>query len=536
MPSIDIEPVTAKAEVIRNLGGSADSHDAILQFLNRVIGDLYFPLESFTSTADQWNGIPIVFASVHPDLKAFDEDRDRELTRIGGRIVGFIQHAHIVTVGHPRLMGQLIFTDDGQCSQFILKGILSLSTGFWCRTNRRVTPATLVGITKPNHVLVFVEDLKNQPKDQGSIILNKEERKYCGLKKEAASLIKEAGEIVEAQGSQEQIGNIGKVISSKNLTRFHKIMSKLQEIFGAHQEAIKDLDGVLGEMTAVRSDVNGDYHSILPPTGATDTPEATAMGKIGNDMLHDAVSMPPVGGMSDQTAMKQSEPSGKNPPVEADRKASPNDGKPVVPGGAPTKEEDMDEVVKKGLEDMGFKYENGAAFITQLKQLMEDKKALEERVNCAVKEIAEMKAQKQQAGTDAEKKEEEAKKLLDEAKTEEETEKKAMKQKVEELTQKIADLKFEQMVNKLPKAKVPKTDAERLTLREQWDKDPEAVMNMVIDAAKGFKPSTKEEGLTHSPAGQPPEQSPIEAIKNKKARGIGSWNPYANDGKGGYVD
>lgn len=527
MPSTDFEPVTSKAETIRNLGGMADSHDAILQFLNRVIGDLYFPLESFTSTADQWNGIPIVFAKTHPDLKAFDEDRDRELQRIGGKIVGFINHAHIVTVGHPRLMGQMVFTDDGQCSQYILQGILSLSTGFWCRTNRKIFPATLVGNIRPNHVLVFMEDMKNQPRDQGSIILNKEERKYCGLGMEAVCPSCRTGEIVEGT---EPIENKGKTLSAKYHARFQKIMSKLQEVFGSHQEAIKDLEGVLGEMTAARSDVNGDYHSILPPTGATDTPEVSAMGKIGNDMLHDATSMPPVGGMG-QTSMKQAETSA-NPPVEADRKASP-DGKPVVPGGAVTKEEEiMDEVVKKGLEDMGFKCQDGAAFITQLKQMMEDKKALEERVNKSEKELSEMKAQKQKSDEEAEKKESAAKKLLEEAETEE----KAMKQKLEDLTQKVNDIKFEQMVNKLPKGKTPKTDIEKADLRKKWDKDPEAVVNMVLDAAKGFKPGTPQEGVSTpgTPAGA--QMNAEEAIKNKKTRGIGTWDPYLNEGKGGYRD
>ena len=524
MPSTELEPVTSKAEVIRNLGGMADSHDAILQFLNRVIGDLYFPLESFTSTADQWNGIPIVFATVHPDLKAFDEDRDRELARIGGRIVGFIQHAHIVTVGHPRLMGQLIFTDNGQCSQYIQQGVLSLSTGFWCRTNRRVNPATLDGITKPNHVLVFVEDLKNQPKDQGSIILNKEERKYCGLK----------GKTEKAGDNVDQVINTGKVISAKNLARFQKIVSKLHEIFGAHQEAVKDMEGVLGEMTAERSDVNGDYHSILPPTGATDMPEAFAAGKVTNDMLSDATNYPPTGGMGDQTSMKQAETSG-NPPVVPDKKALP-DGKPVVPGGA-VEEMDMDNDMNEKLTAMGFKVEDGAAFITQLKQMMEDKKALEERVNCTMKELNEMKAQKQKDDSAAEAKEKEAKKLLEEADAEEETEKKAMKQKVEVLTQKVQDLKFEQLVQKLPKGKAPKTDADLVALRKTFDEDggQERIMNMILESAKGFKPATKEEGLGHAPAGQP-EVSPIEAIKNKKAAGIGRWDPYANDGHGGYVD
>jgi len=455
-------------------------------------------------------------------------------------------------------MGQMVFTDDGQCSQYILQGILSLSTGFWCRTNRGITPATLVGNIRPNHVLVFVEDMKNQPRDQGSIILNKEERKYCGLGMEAVCPSCRTGEIVEGN---EPIENKGKTLSAKYHSRFQKIMSKLQEVFGSHQEAIKDLEGVLGEMTAERSDVNGDYHSILPPTGATDTPAVSAMGKVGNDMLHDATSMPPVGGMG-QTSMKQAETSA-NPPVEADRKASP-DGKPVVPGGAVTKEEEiMDEVVKKGLEDMGFKYQDGAAFITQLKQLMEDKKALEERVNCAMKELDEMKAQKQQAETGAAEKAEEEEDEAEEEEAETDEKKgvtneyqglsksfktafqpvgskkggeKALKQKVEELTQKVNDMKFEQMVNKLPKGKAPKTDTEKAELRKKWEEDPESVVNMVLDAAKGFKPGTPQEGVSTpgTPAGG--QMSAEEAIRNKKTRGIGTWDPYLNEGKGGYRD
>jgi hypothetical protein len=211
-------------------------------------------------------------------------------------------------------MSQLRFTDGGQCSQIINQGKLSLSTGFWSRTKRASeTGRTLVGDVKPNHVLVFVEDLKNQPKDQGSIILNKEERKYCHLKKEAASPNKEAGEIVE---DQEQITDKGKVISSKNRTTFQKIRDKFVAVHGACQEAIKDMDGLFAAMTGERSDTYGDYHSILPPTGATDQPEAFAAGgsdaagtggQTKNDMLHDATSYPPTGNVGAGTSMKQAE-------------------------------------------------------------------------------------------------------------------------------------------------------------------------------------------------------------------------------------
>jgi hypothetical protein len=224
----------------------------------------------------------------------------------------------------------------------------------------------------------------------------------------------------------------------------------------------------------------------------------------------------------------------------------------------------MDEVVKKGLEDMGFKPQDGAAFITQLKQLMEDKKALEERINSVTKELGDLKAQKQQAETGAaEKAEEEEEAEEEEAETDEKKGvtneyqglsksfksafqpvgskkggEKALKQKIEELTQKVNDMKFEQLVNKLPKGKAPKTDAERLALRKRYDEDggPEEIMNMVIDSAKGFKPGTPQEGVSTpgTPAGG--QMSAEEAIRNKKTRGIGTWDPYLNEGKGGYRD
>ena len=486
MPSIDdYESITSTPEAVRNLGATGDSHDAILQFLNRVIGDLFFPQDSFVNTVDQWNGIPIVFASEHPDLKAFDDDRDKELARIGGVIVGDVQHAVIVTVGHPRLMSQLRFTDGGKCSQYILQGKLSLSTGFWCRTKRNSeTGRTLVGDVKPNHVLVFVEDLKNQPKDQGSIILNKEERKYCHLKKEAASL-KEAGEIVENQQNPEQITDKGKIISAKNSSRLQKVIDQLKAVFGAHQEAIKDMDGLFAEMTGGGKEVNGDYHSVLPPTGPTDQPEAFAAGKqpVGNDMLKDATGYPPVGGMI-QTAMKKAEPS-----------ASPS------PAGGPAdqkKVENMDDATKKSLNDMGYKTDDWNDFLVQVKALQDEKTALTDRIKGKDTEIANLKAQVEK-----------------------------FTKKLEQKKQKIANMKFEEFVNKLPKGMYPKTEEAKAQLRKEWEEDRDAVTNKVLSTAKGFKPGTQEQGITNGPAAAP-EQSQaeiIEAIKNKKARGIGVWNP-----------
>jgi flagellar biosynthesis chaperone FliJ len=468
-------------------------------------------------------------AKDHPDLKAFDEQREKELARIGGIIVGDVQHANIVTVGHPRLMGQLRFTDTGEMSQHILNGKLSLSTGFWCHTDRRSSTRTLVGDVKPNHVLVFVEDLKNQPKDQGSVILNKEERKFCHANEEAASLIKEAGEIVE-ETEQDAITNVGKVISQKNCSRLQKIISKLKEVFGSHNEAIKDMEGLFSDMVGGRSDVNGDYQSVLPPTGATDQPELAAAGKesVGNDRLRDAITYPATGGMRAETSMKQkAETAGttvgdamttEKPELAEQtqksmkdltpfKKAFNKDGDPGSETAAPTETpeeetEDEDEMMnadmKGALEKMGFKYENGAAFLTQLKQMLADKKALEERVNKSDAELAEFKKGKENA-----------------------------EEELEEKKQKIATMQFDEFKNKLPKGMYPKTPEAETQLRKDWDADPVSVTNKVMDSARGLKPGTKEEGVTNTATEQ--KLAAIEEIKNKKTRGIGTIK-FAADG------
>lgn len=172
------EKVGDKWQAIKNLQRLAmfmnveilnTSHEAILQTLNRDIGGYYFPSEAFTNNVNAWSGIPIVYAIDHPDLKLFAENPKLALDKIKGRIVGQVTMPRVETVGHPRLMANMEI-DDSEVNALITAGKISHSTGFIGMVNgKNVTSVT------PNHVLVFMEDANNLPKDRGAFILNKED-------------------------------------------------------------------------------------------------------------------------------------------------------------------------------------------------------------------------------------------------------------------------------------------------------------------------------------------------------------------------
>jgi cation transport regulator len=183
----------------------AEAHDAIIHLLNRYVNGEFFPVDVFEKSIEDWNGVPIIFSDMkptksngnvksdHPDFEAFDTTiQDSEIQRVNGAIVGEIRKARIEKEGHPRFMGQLVFTpstakemfDSGLISQETFDkteaaiekaralnddGILSGSTGFTCKT----VEGDLKGKVVPNHLLVFEEDAKNQPADRGTVILNK---------------------------------------------------------------------------------------------------------------------------------------------------------------------------------------------------------------------------------------------------------------------------------------------------------------------------------------------------------------------------
>jgi len=148
----------------------AEVHDAILQTLNREIGGFCFPVEPFTQSISAWEGIPVVYANDHPDMKLFVENQTKALEDIKGEIVGQVSKPYIATEGHPRLMAGITNTNT-DVAQLIKEGKASLSTGFMGAADKA---SRILNVT-PNHVLLFKEDSENMPKDHGAFILNKED-------------------------------------------------------------------------------------------------------------------------------------------------------------------------------------------------------------------------------------------------------------------------------------------------------------------------------------------------------------------------
>ena len=177
---------------------SIESHDAILQTLEREIGGYYFSKEPFEQTVNEWNGAPLIFAQQHPNMKLLILDPEKALKEIDGRIIGQISKAWIDIAGHPRLMGSMKY-EDTEVSKLYKNGKLSSSTGFFCNH----TDHTLTGKVIPNHVLLFKEDENNRPKDHGAFILNKEE--IDEIENQRKAPIDEAWSFNAADYNQEQL-------------------------------------------------------------------------------------------------------------------------------------------------------------------------------------------------------------------------------------------------------------------------------------------------------------------------------------------
>jgi len=185
-----------------NKEAAAESHDAILQYLDRRIGkrNILFNKEPFLPTVNMWNTLPIVFGKAHVDPRFFvREGIEAELNRIaplsenGGAIIGELADTQVETSGHAKLMAKKVYSIDtakrlfkqGFISQETLdrskaalktamalmeEGKLSHSTGMICPDDGD----KLVGLVLPNHVLDFEETLTDRPLDPGAVILNME--------------------------------------------------------------------------------------------------------------------------------------------------------------------------------------------------------------------------------------------------------------------------------------------------------------------------------------------------------------------------
>ena len=238
-----------------------EGHDAILQGLDRKVGNLMFGKEQFLPTVNDWNTRPIVFAKLHPDPLKFDADPEAELTRIQGAITGELSNAAIEdVVGQPRLNVRknysddiaLRFYDEGKISvetlnrsydaipatlKLIADKKLAHSSAFLCPDDEE----SLYGIVKPHHVLDFEETVTDKPVDPMTAILNKQE--------------------TDNVTEDETHLNAGKVISTKNESKLRAAMDAFKKFF----EDI--LNGTEETASAVPAQTNKTEGEMNKPDG-----------------------------------------------------------------------------------------------------------------------------------------------------------------------------------------------------------------------------------------------------------------------------
>jgi hypothetical protein len=245
----------------------AEVHDALLQLLNRQVGSDFFTVEPFEETIDEWEGVPLIFASKHPNFQVWSKAVPvRELLKVNGAVVGHIAKPTIESTGHPKFMGQMVFSDEkakglldsGEitqeifdrtedalktCSGLLGEGLLSHSTAFSCKSDKEgnlIANPPLV----PNHVLVFEETDEDQPKDRGAVILNQTQLQP---------------ELQEATvPDKERHTNEGRVISTVNRSKFKQALDILHALFSSMTESGDGAGMLKQETTTPQSKPNSN--------------------------------------------------------------------------------------------------------------------------------------------------------------------------------------------------------------------------------------------------------------------------------------
>jgi hypothetical protein len=200
---------------------SGDTHETILQALNRWMDyedkdgtkfKIFLDTEAFQGTEAAWDVSPPIFAQEHPeDFALVESDIEAALNTVKdyegnpGSVPGTLTETKVVIPGQPRLTSRITFTNPKMQGLYD-EGKLSLSTGFTCDVGN---DGHLVGKVRPNHVLVFVQDDKIQPRDKAAMFLNAE----------------------HIQEDYMEATHAGRVISDKNQSRFKQAVDALTALF-----------------------------------------------------------------------------------------------------------------------------------------------------------------------------------------------------------------------------------------------------------------------------------------------------------------
>ena len=130
----------------------------------------FYATDNFEGTEAQWDVSPLIFAQTHPNPSLVKKDINAALKSVktidgqDGYICGAVVESKVIIPGQPRLSANIVF-DDPKLETMYNEGKLALSSAFFCPNE---PDGRLNGKVEPNHVLVFVQDDNNQPRDLGS--------------------------------------------------------------------------------------------------------------------------------------------------------------------------------------------------------------------------------------------------------------------------------------------------------------------------------------------------------------------------------
>jgi len=235
--------------------------DAILQTLDREVGGYYLSALPYEEAISQWEGIPIVFATEHPDPKTFAKNPEKALEKVKGKIVGKVVSAWMEKTGHPRAMAQFGFnTQYPEILKLKEEGRLSHSTSFFALMKGK----NLAGEVTPNHVLVFEETNKDLPKDAGAFILNKLE-------------------------ATPQIQNREEKMPFAGFEDFDSCVSKMMEKQGYDEETAKKVCGKLKAEHENKAEMKGDA-PIRPSTEDVKMTDEIKMKEEQIEVLNKSIS------------------------------------------------------------------------------------------------------------------------------------------------------------------------------------------------------------------------------------------------------
>lgn len=240
----------SKAEHVLN-----GKHAMILQTLDRKVGETYLRAEDFKPTLDSWAGVPLIYVPKgmgHPDLDAWDKDAAEALKAVKGRVLsGSVKDPTIAVAGHPRLIATGDIKDK-EVEDLIKEGKISLSTAFRAIIKENST----AGPVEPHHILIFEEDDKNMPKDEGSGVLNKEETNVANegkeKLKEGLTFLDKARALfsnAQVQDTQENNDMADKELEAK-LVLVNKELEDAKTAISSKEARVKELEGAIESKTA----------------------------------------------------------------------------------------------------------------------------------------------------------------------------------------------------------------------------------------------------------------------------------------------